>query len=72
MAEASLIAAGQERTRECSDRNHHGRSEPFNEFDCGAWRDYMKTATRDGTDWSVLARHHERYAVEVRRDLEPA
>jgi hypothetical protein len=60
----------QERVNECSARNHLGRAERFNEFDCVDWSAYMREVTASGrVDWSRLTRHG-RFRVELEPDLE--
>lgn len=67
--EKSLIEMGRERNAQCTARNHLGRRDIFNEFDCREWGVYMKEATRETANLDALSRHR-RFAVELKRDLE--
>lgn len=58
------------RSKECGMRNHNGRAEQFNEYDCHSWREYVKSSMAGGTvNWDVLSLHHSRYMDILKRDV---
>lgn len=68
-----LKSMDQERSSQCSLRNHNGRSEEFNEFDQHGWDRYIKVVTSGPeVDWQLLeSKFHGRFIEQLKKDALP-
>lgn len=62
-----------DRSQQCSQRNHMGRAEDFNDFDQHSWHKYIQDVTRSGKlDIELLEnKYHKRFIDSIKRDALP-